>query len=56
MCYTAKGQSNIPKFLFKSLDKKGRANMKKWWRDLTSNVGKTMVKDDLVSIGGNSSN
>jgi hypothetical protein len=46
-----KGQSYIPyipNFLFKSLDKNGRANVRKW-RDLT-NAGKTMVKDDLVII------
>lgn len=47
-----KGQSYIPyipNFLFKTLDKNARANVRKW-RDLT-NAGKTMVKDDLVSIG-----
>ena len=47
-----KGQSYIPyipNFLFKSLDKNGRVNVRKW-RDLT-NAGKTMVKDDLVCIG-----
>jgi hypothetical protein len=36
----------VPNFLFKLLDKNGKANIRKW-RDLT-NAGKTIVKDDLV--------